>query len=145
VIGLDTNVLARYIMQDDAAQAAAATRLIESRCSADDPGMVSSVVLCELAWILERGYRVDRTALVRVFRAMLSAEELQVDEPEIAWRALRLFETGSADYADYLIGAVHAEHGASVTFTFDQAAAECDLLEQVPGEPEPEADGSSCI
>lgn len=131
MIGLDTNVLVRYIVQDDPAQAAAAAKLIESRCTADDPGLVSSVVLCELAWVLGRGYRVDRRALAEVIRSILSAEELQTDEPEAAWRALRLFESGSADYADYLIGASNREHGAGVTFTFDPRAAECELFETV--------------
>ena len=65
MIGLDTNVLARYIMQDDPAQSEAASELIESRCSADEPGLVSSVVLCELVWVLGRGYRVGRPALAK--------------------------------------------------------------------------------
>ncbi len=132
MIGLDTNVLVRYIVQDDPVQATAATRLVESQCTADDPGLVSLVVLCELAWVLTRGYRVGRQALAEVLRSVLSVEELQTDEPEVAWRALRLFEAGSADFADYLIGAGNRERGATVTFSFDRRAADCELFEIVP-------------
>lgn len=131
MIGLDTNVLARYIMQDDPAQSEAASELIESRCSADEPGLVSSVVLCELVWVLGRGYRVGRPALASVLRTILAAEELQVDEPELAWRALRLYESGQADFADYLIAAGNRERGARVTCTFDRSTSDCDLFEVV--------------
>jgi len=54
MIGLDTNVLVRYIVRDDEKQSAAATRLIEAKCTTDNPGRVSSIVLCELAWVLTR-------------------------------------------------------------------------------------------
>jgi predicted nucleic-acid-binding protein len=131
VIGLDTNILVRYIVQDDPGQATVATALIESRCSADEPGLVSSVVLCELVWVLGRGYRFARRAVAGVLRTILVAEELQVDEPELAWRALRLYETGPGDFADYLIGAGNRERGANVTCTFDRSTADCDLFELV--------------
>jgi len=128
VIALDTNVLVRYIVQDDLAQAAAATRLIESECRADDPGLVSSVTLCELVWVLGRGYRTAKARIVAVVRAILSAEELQVEDPELAWRALGHFESGAADFADYLVGASNRGGGAATTYTFDETAAASELF-----------------
>ena len=78
MIGLDTNILVRYIVRDDARQTAAATRLIESRCSTDDPGLITLVVLCELVWVLDRGYGYTRPAIAEVLRRSLSADDLQV-------------------------------------------------------------------
>lgn len=128
MIALDTNVLVRYIVQDDPIQAAAASRLIESRCTPEEPGLVATIVLCELAWVLGRGYGYSRTQVAAVVRTILAAEELEVEAPELGWRALRWFEDGKADFADYLIGAAARERGAVSTFTFDRAAAESELF-----------------
>jgi predicted nucleic-acid-binding protein len=132
VIGLDTNVLIRYIVRDDPGQAKAATRLIESECTSDNPGLINPIVLCELVWVLTRGYGYDRLIAARVIRRLLSVQELRVSGAESAWRALRHFEQGKADFADYLIGVSNQEGKASVTYTFDQRAAESDLFRMVP-------------
>ncbi len=131
MIGLDTNVLVRYIVRDDERQTKAATRLIELRCTSDDPGLVSSIVLCELAWVLARGYRYPRGTVGQVLRRILSVQELQVEDAESAWRAVRLFEQGKADFADHLIGISNRENKAEVTYTFDERAGESDLFEIV--------------
>ena len=132
MIGLDTNVLVRYIVRDDKEQSEAATRLIESKCTADSPGLVSSIVLCELAWVLSRGYRYPRDMVGRVIRRILSVQELQVEGAELAWRAVRLFEGGKADFADYLIGVSNREGKAEITYTFDRRAVESELFKIVP-------------
>ncbi len=102
MIGLDTNVLVRYIVRDDEKQSQAATRLIESKCTVDAPGLVNLIVLCELAWVLTRGYGYGRDMVGRVIRRILSVQELKVENAELAWRAIRQFEQGKADFADYL-------------------------------------------
>jgi predicted nucleic-acid-binding protein len=132
VIGLDTNVLIRYIVRDDPGQARAATRLVESECTPENPGLINPVVLCELVWVLTRGYGYDRLTAARVIRRLLSVQELRVSGAESAWRALRRFEQGKADFADYLIGISNQEGKASVTYTFDRRAAESDLFRMVP-------------
>jgi predicted nucleic-acid-binding protein len=131
MIGLDTNVLVRYIVRDDEKQSAAATRLIEAKCTTDNPGRVSSIVLCELAWVLTRGYGYSRAMVGRVIRRILSVQELQAEKPELAWQAVRLFEQGRADFADFLIGLSNRENKAEVTYTFDTKAAESDLFQIV--------------
>ncbi len=123
MIGLDTNVLLRYIVRDDAAQAKAAGRLIEERCSKEQPGHVSQVVLAELAWVLGRGYGYAKAEVVKVLGAILTSAELKVQEAALAWAALRAFQTGQADFADYLIGAENASCGCETTCTFDRRAA----------------------
>lgn len=132
MIGLDTNVLIRYIVRDDPDQAKAATRLVESECTSDNPGLIHPIVLCEMVWVLSRGYGYDRMTVARVIRRLLSVQELRVSGAESAWRALRRFEQGKADFADYLIGVSNQEGKASVTYTFDQRAAESDLFRIVP-------------
>lgn len=123
MIGLDTNVLLRYIVRDDAAQAKAASRLIEGRCSKEEPGHVAQVVLAELAWVLGRGYGYTKAEVVKVLLAILSSAELRVQESATAWAALRAFQSGQADFADYLIGAVNEACGCATTCTFDKRAA----------------------
>ena len=123
MIGLDTNVLLRYIVRDEAAQAKSASRLIEGRCSKDAPGHVSHVALAELAWVLGRGYGYAKGEVVKVLAAILSSAELRVQESAQAWAALRAFQDGQADFADYLIGAENDACGCSTTYTFDKRAA----------------------
>jgi predicted nucleic-acid-binding protein len=123
MIGLDTNVLVRYIVCDDDEQAAAATRLIDSQCTEDTPGFVNLVVLCEVSWVLARGYKYDRATVAQVIRGILSSSELIVDQSDTAWRALGSFEAGKADFADYIIGGHNRSMQAQPTYTFDQCAA----------------------
>ena len=120
--GLDTNVLVRYIMQDDARQAPLATRLIES-LSAQAPGYVALVAVVELAWVLGSAYALDRSQLVAVFEGLLRTKELRVEDAETVWKALRVFQGSSADFADCLIACSNAASGCSRTMTFDRAAA----------------------
>ena len=123
MIGLDTNVLIRYIVQDDEQQATAAADLIETGCTADTPGFVSLVVLCEICWVLARGYKYDRKTVASVVRHMLTSIELNIEESDTAWRALASFEAGKADFADFIIGAHNRNHHAAPTYTFDRRAA----------------------
>jgi predicted nucleic-acid-binding protein len=128
MIALDTNVLVRYIVRDDAKQTAAATRLIESSCTPDSPGIVSLVVLAELVWVLARGYRYRRSQIAGVLRKMLSADDLRVERSDLAWQALNRYESGEADFADYVIGLTGRAEKAEVTCTFDRRAASSDLF-----------------
>ena len=123
MIGLDTNVLARYIVRDDPRQTATATRLIEARCTVHDPGSVTLVVLCELVWVLDRGYGYGRPDIAGVLRRILSADDLQVEHSELAWQALNLYEQEKADFSDYVIGLANRERKAETTYTFERRAA----------------------
>ena len=122
MIGLDTNVLVRYIMQDDARQSPLATRLVES-LTAELPGFVPLVSLVELAWVLSSAYALERAQLVQAFEALLRTQELVVDRAETVWQALRVFQSSSADFADCLIERSAAAAGCDRTMTFDLGAA----------------------
>lgn len=122
MIGLDTNVLVRYIMQDDARQSAQATRLVES-LSVGSPGFVPLVSVVELAWVLSSAYDLDRTQLVLAFEGLLRTKEIVVERAETVWKAVRAFQDGSADFADCLIERSAAAAGCERTMTFDRGAA----------------------
>ena len=124
MIGLDTNILARYIVQDHPVQSAAATRLIEGQCSAEAPGFVSVPVLLELVWVLTSAYGYDKAVVVLVIRQVLRTAELAVEDRPVIWAALRDFESGSADFADYLIAHRNHARGCRHTCTFDRRAAQ---------------------
>lgn len=122
MIGLDTNVLVRYITRDDRVQAARADRLMDS-LSADSPAFVNRIVLCELVWVLGRGYRYERPAIAGVIETILSSEALVVEDHELAMEALARYRDEDLDFADALIGAINLAAGCSTTARFDDAAA----------------------
>lgn len=129
--GLDTNVLVRYIVQDDPKQSKAANRLMEKRCTTGDPGWISLPVLVELVWVLTGAYGYSRSIVQRVLHQLLSTAELRVEEPDLAWAALRAYENGSADFSDYLIGIGNRRRGCKTTFTFDRKAGGSDWFSVV--------------
>jgi predicted nucleic-acid-binding protein len=127
VTGLDTNVLVRYIMQDHVAQSAAAGRLIES-LTADDRGFVPLVALVELSWVLSSNYDLSRDQIAQAFETLLRTREIAVENAEVVWRALRLFASSKADFADCLIERSAAAAGCERTMTFDRRATrECGM------------------
>ena len=122
MIGLDTNVLVRYIMQDDLKQSPLATRLIESR-SVESRGFVPLVSIVELFWIMSSAYELDRGQLIAALEGLLRTKELVVERAEIVWKALRIFQTANVDFADCLIERSAAAAGCERTMTFDRGAA----------------------
>jgi predicted nucleic-acid-binding protein len=122
MIGLDTNVVVRYIMQDDAKQSAKASKLIESLTS-DTPGFVSLVAVVELGWVLSSCYGLTRAQVTHAFELLLRTKEIVVDRADEVFKALRIFKSSSADLADCLIGRTAASAGCDRTVTFDVGAA----------------------
>ena len=120
--GLDTNVLVRYIMQDDVKQAGLATKLVEA-LTPDDPGFVTVISIVELSWVMLSCFDLQRAQLVEALEAILRTKELVVERADIVWKALRLFSGTSADFADCLIERSAASAGCPRTMTFDRAAA----------------------
>ena len=132
MLGLDTNVLVRYIVQDDPDQATAAERLIEGCCTAQAPGYVSVLVLVELVWVLTSAYEYEKAAVIPVVRQLLRTAELAVEDRRTVWAALREFESGGADFADYLIAHRNHARGCTQTCTFDLRAARGRHFAQAP-------------
>ena len=121
MIGLDTNVLVRYLTQDDPAQAARATHLIENELSERQPGYISLVVLVETCWVLKRLYGATPVELGTTVRDLLDTRQLAVENRVAVARALASF--GAGDLADGLIVEVAREVGCLRVVTFDRKAA----------------------
>ncbi len=122
MIGLDTNVLVRYIMQDDTRQSPLASKLVES-LTADAPGFVTLVSVVELVWVMESCYALERAQLGDALEGLLRTKEFVVERAETIWKAVRVFRDGSADFADCLIERCAASAGCERTMTFDRNAA----------------------
>lgn len=121
--GLDTNVLVRYLAQDDPRQSAIATEYIETQCTADTPCFICHITLCELAWVLERLYHQDRAGISSVIEMLLQVGQLEVIEPQVVWRAVRDYKQSNADFPDHLIARLNELNGCETTLTFDKKAA----------------------
>ncbi len=121
MIGLDTNVVIRYIAQDDDVQAVVANRTFES-LSESSQGHLSMVVLVEIDWVLRRAYKADRTSAAAVLQGLLEAAEINLENPDAVRRALHRVALG-ADFADALISELGRAAGCDHTVTFDRSAA----------------------
>ena len=123
MIGLDTNVVIRYLTQDDPKQAPIATRLMEKTLSSDDPGYIPLVVLAEIVWVLVSLYSVDRAGVADVVGGLLTTEQLRVESAELVWCAKRRYEASKADFSDALIAECALAAGCKRAVTFDRTAA----------------------
>ncbi|MFJ2456681.1 PIN domain-containing protein [Pseudomonas protegens] len=122
MIGLDTNVLVRYVAQDDPAQSSKATVLIESLTS-NSPGFIAMVSVVEMVWVLQSCYQSTKSEIVAVLETILSTKELVVERAEVVWQALRKFSDSKADFADCLIERCANAAECEYTVTFDSKAA----------------------
>ncbi len=118
MIGLDTNVLVRYVTQDDPVQSPKANELIES-LSTFSPGFVSLVSVVELVWVLQSCYQSAKSDVVTVLETLLRTRELTIEHAEVIWQALRRFSANKADFADCLIERCAHAAGCKYTATFD--------------------------
>jgi predicted nucleic-acid-binding protein len=122
MIGLDTNIVVRYLTHDDPAQTAAAVRVMDS-LSSDSPGFLCLVVIVELVWVLEVSYRFKKNEIMQVLDTLLRSKELVIERAEIVSQALRKFGASRADFADCLIERCGQAAECRYTATFDQNAA----------------------
>jgi predicted nucleic-acid-binding protein len=122
MIGLDTNVVVRYLTHDEPAQTIAAVKVMDS-LSAESPGFLSLIVMAELVWVLEAAYRFKKSEIEQVLETLLRSKELVIEKTEIVWQALRKFSGSRADFADCLVE--RSGHAAECqhTVTFDRNAA----------------------
>jgi len=121
---LDTNVLVRYVVQDDSGQFAAAKRLI-GRCVAEGQSLfVPVTVALELQWVLRASFEYVKDDVLQVLSNLFSAAELTFESERALEVALQLYREGSADFADCLHIALATEAGEQPLWTFDKDAAE---------------------
>ena len=122
MIGLDTNVVVRYLANDDPVQSAQAARLIEARLTSEDPGYVSVVALVETVWVLERAYHLSPPQIAGAVERLLQADVLVIESEQDVFAAMVAVKEGRGSFADALIGALGTTAGCSYTVTFDRKA-----------------------
>jgi predicted nucleic-acid-binding protein len=123
VIGLDTNILVRYLAQDDPVQSFKATELIERRLTRDDPGFVSVLAMAETVWVLDRAYGLADQEIAAAIERTLQVDVLVVENEQEVFSAMIALKDGRGSFADALIGALGARAGCSRTLSFDQKAS----------------------
>ena len=120
MIGLDTNVLVRYLVEDDEAQSRRASKLIEKAVSEGEELFISDVVMCETVWVLSSAYRFSRPEIVDVLGNLLRARSVVFTSTDRLFRSLDAFRKGKGDFADYLIRELAKAAGAETVATFDR-------------------------
>ena len=116
--GLDTNVLVRYLTQDDPEQSALAAAAIEQP---DAVFLIQPIVLCELVWVLDSAYRFSKLEILTALEQILRTAQFEVARKDTVWKSVAGFRRDKGDFADYFIGEANLSDGAVSTLTFDKA------------------------
>jgi predicted nucleic-acid-binding protein len=123
LIGLDTNLLLRYLVQDDPTQSPRATEIIEERLTEEEPGFISLVSILEVAWVLKSLFKRSRQQIANDIEMLLAADTLEVQNEQEVYTAVVSLRNGIGTFEDALIGALGLWRGCSATLTFDEDAA----------------------
>jgi predicted nucleic-acid-binding protein len=124
MIGIDTNILIRYLTQDDVEQAKTVEALLDKYLTKPKSVLINNIVMCKLVWVLDRGYKYSKNQIIEVVRQILSTEEFAFENQKVLWLALEQFEKKRLDFSDILIGQINKDQGCEYTFTFDKLALE---------------------
>jgi predicted nucleic-acid-binding protein len=122
MIGLDTNILVRYLAQDDPIQSPLATDIFEFRLTEENPGFISIVALVETVWVLDRAYGLSDNEIAAALERLLQADTLVVENEQEVFTATVALKAGRGSFADALIGALGVRAGCACTLTFDKTA-----------------------
>ena len=122
MIGLDTNLIVRYIAQDDVVQSAKATQLIES-LSIENQGFITLVAIVELVWVIQGCYKATKQECVAILQTLLHTREILLENAEVIVMAIQRYAASNADFADCLIERSANYAKCTCTMTFDSNAA----------------------
>jgi predicted nucleic-acid-binding protein len=123
MIGLDTNILVRYLTQDDPIQSAKAAEILERRLTVKNPGFVSVVAMVETVWVLDRAYFLRALEIASAIERLLQVEVLTIENEQEVFTAMVALKQGRGSFADALIAELGARVGCVRTLTFDRRAA----------------------
>jgi predicted nucleic-acid-binding protein len=124
MIGLDTNVLPGYLVQDDPVQSPRATGIVTRRLTEEEPGFVSLVTILEGVWVLKSLYKRPRQAIANDIEMILAAHTLEVQNEQQAYHAVVALRNGTGTFEDALMGSLGIWRGCSATLTFDETAVQ---------------------
>lgn len=120
MIGLDTNVLVRYLTQDDPAQFAKAAAFIDAASEREEQFLVNTPVLCELVWVLAAVYDYSREEIAQALEQIFTTAQFEIERLDEARQALSDFRSSKADFSDALIGRINRSLDAKHTVTFER-------------------------
>ncbi|KMO29518.1 hypothetical protein VQ02_29495 [Methylobacterium variabile] len=132
MIGIDTNVLLRYALDDDTGQSPRAETLLESQDRSAEPAFVNLVVLIEFVWTLTRQDGFRKADVIAMLDALLASRVIMLADRSAVAAAVEAWRTGKAGFQDYLIGCLNQERGLRTTFTFDAVAAKHPSFSPMP-------------
>lgn len=122
MIGLDTNVLVRFLVRDDQMQFARARRLLQRETGRGEPVLINLLVLLETEWVLRSRYALSKSEILGAFSGLLDAAELLFEDEASLEQALYTWKDSSAQFADCLIGARNWALDCRATASFDNKA-----------------------
>ena len=132
MIGLDSNILLRAVLNDDKVWSAAAEAFVRANCTPEQPGHVNTIVLAEICWVLRRRHDFDREKLASFVQGLLEADNLIIADHDAVTAALEAFRRGQAGFVDYLIAELNLRANAAPTYTIDRDAARSDAFALIP-------------
>jgi predicted nucleic-acid-binding protein len=122
MIGLDTNILVRYLTEDDPVQSAKATEILERRLTGKNPGFVSVVAMVETVWVLDRAYFLTAREIATAIERLLQIDVLAIENEQEVFTAMVALKQGRGSFADALIAELGTRVGCTRTLTFDRKA-----------------------
>ncbi len=129
IIGLDTNVLVRFFVMDDAQQAEKASSYIKRIIAEGGNCFINLIVICEMVWVLESAYGYKKQDIAGLLEKMLATRQFDIESKDVIRQAVNDYKNGNADIEDYLIGRVNHHNGCSRTITFDRGLRNSSLFE----------------
>ena len=123
MVGIDTNILVRYIVQDDPVQSEEAVNFIEKELSENCLGFINIIVFCELIWVLSKAYRFKKDDIIAVVKQILMTDCFEVELSQLIWNAVYEYEKLPADFSDCLIAELNKFQDIKRTLTFDKQAS----------------------
>jgi predicted nucleic-acid-binding protein len=122
MIGLDTNVLVRFVAQDDAINSPRANAIMKS-LSQEEPGWIAVTAIAEFASVMTRTFRINRADIYSMLDMFLIWPDIVVEQADLVRKAANLFLSGNAEFSDYLVACSGHAVGCSRNLTFDRKAA----------------------
>jgi len=124
MIGFDTNILVRYLVQDDKIQSARATQIIEHELTEQERGFISLTTILEVVWVLKSLYRRSHLEIAKYIEMLVAADTLEVQNEQEVFQAVVALRDGAGTFEDALIASLGIWRGCSTTLTYDRKAAQ---------------------
>ena len=128
MIGIDTNILIHYLTGDDKVQSIKAIELIEKYSGKENSIFINNIVICELVWVLEKGYKYSKEQIILVLKEIFSTVEFSFKNQQVLWLSVLEYENYKTDFPDILIGKLNIFNGCNYTVTFDKVASELTIF-----------------